>query len=113
MIERNDTMGLTKTMLQDDINEMQSEAKNRNAIVELFYQRVYNIIEHVKYDINSLRENSIIQLDDLKELYMITDMYMIQIEEVVDKIKDDSCDHFNISGSNGSKICNNCGKQIA
>lgn len=104
---------MTKTMLQEDINQMPQESKTRNAVVELFYQRLYNIIEHVKYDINSLRENTIIQLEDLKDLYMVTDMYMIQIEEIIDKIKDDTCEHINISGSNGSKICSKCNAKIA
>lgn len=106
-------MGMTKTMLQEDINLLSSEQKNRKEIVELFYQRLYNIIDHLKFDINSLRENSILRLDDLKDLYMVTDMYVIQVEEVIDRIKDDPCDHFNITGVDGSKVCSNCNAVIA
>jgi hypothetical protein len=106
-------MGLTKTMLQEDINQLTDANKSRNAIVELFYQRLYNFMEHIKYDINSLRENTIIPLEDLKDLYMVTDMYAIQVEEIVDKIKADPCEHINISGANGNKICSNCGAKIS
>ncbi len=106
-------MGMTKTMLQEDLNSLPTEKKNRNEIVELFYQRLYNIMEHVKFDINSLRENTILRLDDLKDLYMVSDMYIIQIEEIIDRIKDDPCNHINISAADGSKVCSNCGAVIA
>ncbi len=106
-------MGMTTTMLQDDIGRLAAEGKARKDIVELFYQRLYNIVDHLKFDINSLRENTLIKLDDLKDLYMITDMYTIQIEEVVDKILNDDCEHIMISGVNGSKICTSCNAKIA
>ncbi len=106
-------MGMTTTMLQDDINSLPDQKRIRKEIVELFYQRVYNIVDHIKHDINSLRESTLIKLDDLKDLYMITDMYAIQIEEAVDKIIGDSCDHLSISGINGAKICNSCSSKLA
>ena len=34
-------MGMTKTMLQEDLNTLRAEQKNRKEIVELFYQRLY------------------------------------------------------------------------
>jgi hypothetical protein len=52
-------------------------------------------------------------LDDLKDLYMVTDMYAVQAEEVIDKIKSDKCDHINIKGANGGKICASCNSKIA
>ncbi len=106
-------MGMTKTMLQEDINTIEENNRTRNEIVELFYQRLYNIMDHVKYDINSLRENTVLQLPELKDLYMLTDMYMIQIEETIDKIKSDPCQHVNITVENGAKICANCNAKIA
>lgn len=104
---------MTKTMLQDDINQLPEDNRPRNTVVELFYQRLYNIMEHVKYDINSLRENTVIKLEDLKDLYMVTDMYLIQVEEIIDKIKDDACDHSSINAMNGTKLCSNCSSKIA
>jgi len=106
-------MGMTTTMLQEEIAKLNAEKRNRAGISELFYQRIFNIIEHVKYDINTFRENALINIEDLRDLYMLTDMYLIQLEEVADKIKTDPCQHINIRGVNGSKICESCGISIA
>ncbi len=106
-------MGMTKTMLQEDINKLETVQRSRAEIVEMFYQRLYNIINHVKYDINSLRENATLKLDDMKDFYMITDMYAIQMEEVVDKIKSDVCLHETIRTATGAKICDTCQEKIA
>ena len=75
------------TMLQEELASLSEDKKNKNDIVELFYQRLYTVVEHLKFDINTLQENVSISKDDLKDLYMITDIYSIQIEEVIDRIK--------------------------
>lgn len=106
-------MGMTTTMLHEDIARMVSDGRERKAIVELFYQRLYNILEHIKFDINTLRENTLIRMDDMKDLYMISDMYAIQIEEVVDKMITDPCDHTSLTGIGGNKVCSACGVKIA
>ena len=80
-------MSMITTMLQEELAALSEDKKNKNDIVELFYQRLYNIVEHLKFDINTLQENVSISKDDLKDLYMITDIYSIQIEEVIDRIK--------------------------
>ena len=80
-------MSMITTMLKEELASLSEDKKNKNDIVELFYQRLYNVVEHLKFDINTLQENVSISKDDLKDLYMITDIYSIQIEEVIDRIK--------------------------
>ena len=79
---------MVQTMLQEDLDGVsRRKESNRDDIIELFYQRVYTIIEHIKYDINTLKQATDISSEDIKELYMVTDIYAIQLEEAVDRIK--------------------------
>lgn len=106
-------MKMTVTMLSEDIRELPKSKRNRNDVVELFYQRLFNIVEHVKFDINTLNQNMVIQPDELDDLYMAADMYCIQMEEVIDKMRAETCSHEHIRGVNGSKVCENCATVIA
>lgn len=84
-------MGMTTTMLAEDLkkNKLQNGG-NRDEIIHLFQSRIRNILEHIKYDINSVRENSLVQLSDIKDLYMITDMFGLQIEELSKTLSSES-----------------------
>ena len=70
-------------MLAEDLKKrhLQKDA-NRDEIVKLFQSRVRNILEHIKYDINTVRENALVSLSDIKDLYMISDMFGMQMEEL-------------------------------
>lgn len=74
---------MTTTMLAEDLKKrhLQKDA-NRDEIVKLFQSRVRNILEHIKYDINTVRENALVSLSDIKDLYMISDMFGMQMEEL-------------------------------
>ena len=104
---------MIKTTLSDDIDKLPTEKRVRPEVVELFYQRLYTMIDHIKRDIDCLRENSLVRLDDLKDLYMVIDVFGIQIEEVVDKIKSDPCSHATLRSVRGRKVCESCGIFVA
>lgn len=76
-------MGMTTTMLAEDLKKHHIQKfSNRDEVVKLFQSRIHNILEHIKYDINSMRENALVSLSDIKDLYMITDMFGMQLDEL-------------------------------
>ena len=100
-------------MLAEDINSLPVEKRVRTELIEIFYQRVYNILDHVKRDIECLRENTFVRSNDLKDLYMVIDIFGIQLEEVIDKIKEDPCSHSTLRSVRGRKVCEHCGIFVA
>ncbi len=106
-------MKMTVTMLAEDLRDQPKSQRTRNDVVEAFYQRLYNIVDHLKHDVNTLNGALIIQPDELDDLYMAADMYCIQIEEVIDKIRADQCAHDRIRGVNGAKVCESCATVVA
>ena len=100
-------------MLREEIHQLPKDQLTRESLTELFYQRIYRTVEHIRADIDCLKEECILRFRDSKDLHMVLDLFAVQIEEVVDNIKSDTCPHNHIRGIGGQKVCELCAMKIS